>query len=226
MPRLDKWLVKEGHFSSRQTAKRAIKSGHVTVNGEPAKPSTNIVDSDSVVIASAQSLDRPVGFEKLRRINEAFGSSIVEEGYVVLDIGSSAGGFLLYCSEVGASCTGIEVSEVFVEDLLAIAGKHENTSVVIGDAFTISPETICPAGTLDVLLIDVTTTPEGTVQLARRYSQLLKKGGWLVLAIKTDFHEESTQETNTELKEMGFTDTKALVLSGSKKEYHLVSKRR
>ncbi|MCK5389335.1 MAG: TlyA family RNA methyltransferase, partial [Candidatus Thorarchaeota archaeon] len=31
MPRLDVWLVENGHSSSRQVAKRAIKEGLVTV---------------------------------------------------------------------------------------------------------------------------------------------------------------------------------------------------
>lgn len=224
MTRLDRWLVEEGHFSSRQTAKRGINSGHILVNGQPAKPSTDIDDSDSVRILSDY-LDYPLGFEKLRRINDSFGSGIIQEGDMVLDIGSSAGGFLLYCSKIGANCIGIEISDSFAENLLTIAKQYDNISVVIGDAFSIDPKAVCSEGELETLLIDVTTKPDGTLRLAQRYARFLKDAGWLVLAIKMDFHQYSAKQIHSKLVEIGFSDIKALVLSDSKHEFHIIARR-
>jgi len=224
MTRLDRWLVEQGHFSSRQTAKRAINSGHVIVNGQPAKPSTNIDRGESITIVS-ESLDYPLGFDKLKRINEIFGLELIQEGDTILDVGSSAGGFLLYALNVGADCIGIEISENFAEDLIKIADQHDNISVLIGNAFSIDPAIVCHDGKLDTLLIDVTTTPDGTLQLAQRYARLLKNTGWLVLAIKMEFNQDSAQQTYLELAEIGFTDVKALVLSDSKQEFHMIARR-
>ncbi len=224
MTRLDRWLVKEGHFSSRQTAKRGINSGYIIVNGQPAKPSTNIDDSDSVTILS-EPLDYPVGFEKLKRINESFGSGIIQEGAMVLDVGSSAGGFLLYCSRIGANCIGIEISDRFAENLLTIAKQYDNISIIIGDAFSIDPKAVYSEGEVDALLIDVTTNSDGTLRLAQGYAHLLKNAGWLVLAIKMDFHQHSAKQIRSELAEIGFSDIKALVLSDSKHEFHMIARR-
>ena len=109
MPRLDSWLVEQGYFSSRQAAKRAIRAGHVKVNGEPAKPSKQIRNSESVTV-SKESLDTPVGYLKLKQIDDAIGN-VVTSTALALDIGSSAGGFLRYLAECGATATGVEVSE-------------------------------------------------------------------------------------------------------------------
>ncbi|UCH03848.1 MAG: cell division protein FtsJ, partial [Candidatus Thorarchaeota archaeon] len=94
MSRLDIWLVEQGHFSSRQAAKRAIRAGHVKVNGELAKPSKQIRGSESVTV-SKESLDTPVGYMKLKRIDDSIGN-VVTSATLALDIGSSAGGFLRY----------------------------------------------------------------------------------------------------------------------------------
>ncbi|MBT8349000.1 MAG: TlyA family RNA methyltransferase, partial [Sulfurovum sp.] len=46
--RLDKYLVDEGYFESRNRANDAIKSGKVKVDGKVAKASTKIDESSSV----------------------------------------------------------------------------------------------------------------------------------------------------------------------------------
>ena len=63
MPRLDIWLVSNGYFSSRQIAKRAIRAGHVTINGIKTKPS-KFVTGDETIEVSSVSVDFPIGYTK------------------------------------------------------------------------------------------------------------------------------------------------------------------
>ena len=111
--RLDVLLVRRGLFSSRQRAKEAIKRGFIVVNGKKCeKPAESVhldakievllPDSPLIVEGSegseeASMLDVPKGFWKLKEIDERF--SIIKEGDVVVDLGSSAGGFLIYASK-------------------------------------------------------------------------------------------------------------------------------
>ncbi len=93
MSRLDIWLVQQGLFSSRQIAKRAIKAGHVIVNGKVAKPSSIVNGTESIIIAD-MAHDVPFGYSKISQILSQLGSSTIRPGDLVLDVGCSAGGFL------------------------------------------------------------------------------------------------------------------------------------
>jgi len=97
--RLDKYLVEEGYFESRNRALEAIKSGEVTVDGKKPKPSMKIDENSAVKVAdvkfyvsrAARKLEsflaeHPVGFH----------------GKHALDIGSSTGGFAQVVLENGA----------------------------------------------------------------------------------------------------------------------------
>ena len=122
--RLDVLLVRKGLFSSRQRAKEAIKRGFIVVNGKKCeKPAESVhldakievllPDSPLIVEGSERSeeafmLDVPKGFWKLKEIDERF--SIIKEGDVVVDLGSSAGGFLIYASKKARKVYGIEYS--------------------------------------------------------------------------------------------------------------------
>ncbi|MEM2462455.1 MAG: S4 domain-containing protein, partial [Archaeoglobaceae archaeon] len=89
--RLDVLLVRRGFFKSRNRAKIAIKKGLVIVNGAIAKkPSMEVgIDAEIKVLD-----DKPLGYWKLKELDEKF--RIFEGNETVLDLGSSAGGFLLY----------------------------------------------------------------------------------------------------------------------------------
>jgi len=69
MPRLDVWLVENGHFSSRQVAKRAIKEGMVTINGTQCKPSKQVSGKEDIKISS-DFVDMPMGYHKLKEIDD------------------------------------------------------------------------------------------------------------------------------------------------------------
>jgi 23S rRNA (cytidine1920-2'-O)/16S rRNA (cytidine1409-2'-O)-methyltransferase len=223
MPRLDSWLVEQGYFSSRQAAKRAIRAGHVKVNGKPAKPSKQIKGSESVTV-SKESLDTPVGYLKLKQIDDAIGN-IVASTTLALDIGSSAGGFLTYLAECGSTAIGVEVSEEFAQSLERLVDEYPNISVLFDDAFTMDPMIIDDNEKIDLLLIDVTTEPQGTLMLVKKFSVLLKKEGWLVASFKSKTSSTTISNLRDSVAGLGFTIVQDIVLDGTLHEFHVVAVR-
>ena len=219
MPRLDIWLVEEGKFISRQAAKRAIKAGQVLVNGKTAKPSTR-VKGQEVIEISQDASDFPVGYTKLKQLDDKSKIDLVKAGDLVLDIGSSAGGFLSYLAEKGATAIGIEVSKVFADKLKSIVEEHPRLSIIMGDAFFINPFDICSEKELDLLLVDVTTDLDGTLSLVERFSPLLKKGGKLVVALKI---KEITSSHLDKMSLLGYYKTQVIRLDKIRQEIHLIA---
>lgn len=107
MTRLDKYLVEEGYFESRNRALEAIKSGSVQVDGKPAKASMKIGSENSVKVA-----DEKFYVSRAARKLESFLSEYPMElaGKRALDIGSSTGGFAQILLENGvASLSCVDV---------------------------------------------------------------------------------------------------------------------
>ncbi len=50
--RVDAWLWSVRLFKSRSQATAAVKAGHVRVNGERAKPATNVKVGDRIIVRS------------------------------------------------------------------------------------------------------------------------------------------------------------------------------
>ena len=100
MPRLDLALAQRGLVTSRSQADSYIKLGQATVNGQVVKkPSATVTDSDQLaVLASEQYVSRAA--LKLASVAEAL--ELDFNGQVVLDIGSSTGGFTQYALMHGA----------------------------------------------------------------------------------------------------------------------------
>jgi 23S rRNA (cytidine1920-2'-O)/16S rRNA (cytidine1409-2'-O)-methyltransferase len=88
--RLDKYLVEEGYFESRNRANDAIKAGLVLIDGKKAKASAN-VDENSIVEVE----DTKFYVSRAARKLENFLAEHPMEfkGKRALDIGSSTGGF-------------------------------------------------------------------------------------------------------------------------------------
>ncbi len=224
MPRLDVWLTQEGLFSSRQAAKRAIKEGHVTVNGAIVKSSKQ-VDGTEEIVVDEEAVDHPYGFRKLQELDAILDGNLINMKDKVLDIGSSAGGFLQYLGKNGAVATGIEVSEEFLPQLTGIVKQYDNVSLIIADAFEIDPEVVCGLKELDVLLVDVTTDPEGTLLLVNRFMPLLKDSGLLVCAFKSRPVEELIERITSTLKP-DFDILHIVELDKSRQEFHVIASRR
>ena len=222
MTRLDIWLVEQGHFSSRQTAKRAIRAGHVKVNGALSKPSKQVTKTDSIVV-SAVIQNHPIGYAKLEEIDKHINGTLLQEVSLAVDIGSSAGGFLAYLGEKRISTIGIEVSDEFTDTLEKLADSYPSISILIDDAFTMDSSIICKNGTLDLLLVDVTTEPNGTFDLIQKFSNLMKKGGRLVAAFKSRSTPETITELHNQVSELGFVDILDFTLDKTRQEIHLIA---
>ncbi len=184
--RLDKLLVVKGYFTSRSKAKEAIKRGFVRVNGRRVtKPSVEVpMDVEIDVLVE----ERPRGYWKLKELDEKWG--IIREGDVVLDLGSSAGGFLLYASEkVGRDgrVYGIEFSKEFEERLREVERERENVRVFIDDAFKFDIQNLEP---LDVILSDLTLDPLSAFKATSRFLPLLKPDGKILFVMKTGFSKD------------------------------------
>lgn len=221
MPRLDVWLVDMGHFTSRQLAKRAINEGNVTVDGKLCKPSTNITGKEEIKFLSDSS-NMPMGYHKLQMLDGLIKGNLVCSPCLALDIGSSAGGFLLYLQRKGAKAIGIEISERFSQTLQDLADTHPEISIIFADAFTIEPLSIMPKGTLDLLLVDVTTDMNGTLNLISRFSILLRKGGRLVAAFKIENDSNLVLQVIESIKKLGFDQFTNFHLDDSKQEVHII----
>jgi 23S rRNA (cytidine1920-2'-O)/16S rRNA (cytidine1409-2'-O)-methyltransferase len=187
--RLDNYLVDTGLFKSRGRAKRAVEEGKVKLNGVPClKPSKNITVDD--VIDAEEGLDMPKGYFKLKSVQESF--PILKEGDYVLDLGSSAGGFIMYASEVvgeSGHVHGIEFSKDFRTELGKLAFENPHISIMFADVFTVPLENIATEknskdGLFDVLLNDMTLEPKDSVAALTRISPLVKEGGQLLQVIK------------------------------------------
>ena len=109
--RLDAWLVQNGVFGGRDTAKRHVEAGEVTIHGRVVtKPSASVSETD-VVCCSARERYVGRGGYKLEKAIETAGLDLC--GVVAMDVGASTGGFtdcmrqhgarLVYAVDVGSN---------------------------------------------------------------------------------------------------------------------------
>ena len=207
--RLDSYLVETGLFKSRGRAKRAVEEGKVKLNGTVcAKPSKNITTED--VVEAEEGLDMPKGYFKLKAIQDRI--PILNEGEYVLDLGSSAGGFLMFASEnigAGGHVHGIEFSKDFRTELGKLAFENENITVIFGDVFTLPLDKIITEensknGKFDVLLNDMTLEPTDSIAALERMTSLLREGGRLLQVIKIP-KNRSKAAILRKIEDFGFT---------------------
>lgn len=99
--RTDSLLVAKGFFSSRETAKRAIMAGNVFLDNEKVdKPGTRIDPEQDLYVKDKK--ERYVGRGGLKMEKAITFFDIDVDGKIVLDIGSSTGGFTDCCLQNGA----------------------------------------------------------------------------------------------------------------------------
>lgn len=178
--RLDAYLVDMGYFKSRGRAKSAVLAGNVRVNGTVVKKVSKDV-STLEVIEVDEGMDKPRGYFKLKRIQEK--SGILQPGDRVIDLGSSAGGFLTFASEIVGHIKGIEFSRDFRSELGKIAYDMENVEVMFGNVFTVPLKDLSEEP-VDVILSDMTLEPEDSIKALGRVLPLLKEKGMLLQVIK------------------------------------------
>ncbi len=178
--RLDAYLVEMGYFKSRARAKTAILNGNVKVDRTIVKkPSRDI--NTNVEVDVEEGLDMPRGYFKLKNIQDATG--LISEGDRVLDLGSSAGGFLMLASEIASSVKGVEFSRDFSTELEKVADEKENVSFIFGDVFNI-PLQEMSRDKVDVILSDMTLEPLDSLAALERVLPLLRHEGKLLQVIK------------------------------------------
>ncbi|MDB5170760.1 MAG: putative rRNA methyltransferase YqxC [Candidatus Saccharibacteria bacterium] len=98
--RLDQYLAQSNQVSSRSQAESYIKLGQVNVNGKKAtKPGTMVDDNDSVELLAKEQYVSRAGL-KLASVASALKLDFKDA--VVLDVGSSTGGFTDYALRHGA----------------------------------------------------------------------------------------------------------------------------
>jgi 23S rRNA (cytidine1920-2'-O)/16S rRNA (cytidine1409-2'-O)-methyltransferase len=98
--RLDQYLVTNEYTFSRNKAQDIIKKGYVKVNDKIIKkPSFNVNESDKVVVENSQKYVSRAAFKLLGFMNKY---NLNFDKKLVLDIGSSTGGFTQVALEKGA----------------------------------------------------------------------------------------------------------------------------
>jgi 23S rRNA (cytidine1920-2'-O)/16S rRNA (cytidine1409-2'-O)-methyltransferase len=128
--RLDKYLVEEGYFESRNRALEAIKAGEVTVDGKKPKPSAKIDENSVVEVADAKFYVSRAA----RKLENFLAEHPVEtKGKRALDIGSSTGGFAQIVLENGAASlacvdVGSDQLHISVRNDARVA-VHEETDI-------------------------------------------------------------------------------------------------
>ena len=133
MERLDKELVKRGLAESRTRAQELINNGLVAVNNKiVTKLSYNVADVDTITIQNNE-LFKYVsrGGFKLEKAINAFGYNMA--GKIVMDIGSSTGGFTDCALQNGAKkVLAIDVGTDVMHPSLRSDSRvelHENTNI-------------------------------------------------------------------------------------------------
>ena len=214
--RLDAYLVDTGDFKSRGRAKQAILNGYVKVNGNITTKSSKDVSTDDDIDV-AQGMDKPAGYLKLKGIQEH--TEVIQKGDNVLDIGSSAGGFLIFASEIAKSVKGLEFSRDFRSELAKVAFENDNVSVTFGDVFNIPFDELSPEP-VDVILSDLTLEPVDSLKALERILPLLKEGGKLLQVIKIK-NRENRKPILSHVESMGLTIID--VLESKKEEIYIIA---
>ena len=98
--RLDVELARRGLATSRSQAENAIRLGQVEVDGHVATKAGQPVQSDSAI--RLLSTEQYVSRAGLKLASVASGFKVEFQGKVVLDVGSSTGGFTDYALQHGA----------------------------------------------------------------------------------------------------------------------------
>ncbi len=216
--RLDAYLVDMGYFKSRGRAKTAIVDGNVKVNGTTVTKVSRDVSTEDVIEVT-EGLDQPQGYFKLKRIQEE--SGILKPGDRVLDLGSSAGGFILFASEIAGHVKGIEFSKDFRSELGKIAYERENVDVIFGDVFTVSLKSLSEEP-VDVILSDMTLEPEDSIKALSRVLPLLKTGGKLLQVVKIS-KKKNPKPILSKVENLGLEIQQ--VISSEKQEIYVIARK-
>jgi len=224
--RLDAYLVENKLVPTKSKAQRAIKEGLVTINGLIIKKTGKVVkETDYVEIKDKKLAGMPSGYYKLKVLQEKLG--IIKPTDIVLDLGSSAGGYLLFSSEIATEVFGIEFSEDFRVPLEKIVEECRNVHVVFGDVFHVDPNVITDNKKVDLILNDLTVNWMASIEGLGNVLPLLKQGGRILMTLK--LRGETAYGVEELVKKMFeshyLTVTQFLELENEKEEVYVIAEK-
>ncbi|MBR3573206.1 MAG: TlyA family RNA methyltransferase [Bacteroidales bacterium] len=180
--RLDKYLIENGFFPSREKAQTAIKHNTVKVNGNiVTKASMEITENMQVEVIDLFNKYVSMGGLKLEKAVEDFELDFA--GKTVLDIGSSTGGFTDCALQYGAAhVTAVDVGTDQLAEKLRMDPRV--CSIENKDFRELTP-TETPYPTYDLIVSDVSFI--SLTYILPYCLQFLKPDGKMMLLIKPQF---------------------------------------
>jgi len=178
--RLDQYLVEKGLAPTREKAQALIMSGLVLVDGKTAdKPGQRIKENAKVEIKEPFRYVSRGGY-KLEHALEKLGLSV--EGFTVLDVGSSTGGFTDCLLQKGAKRVyAVDVGRAQMDQKL-----RQDPRVVLyeeTDARELTEEHIPEK--VDLITMDVSFI--SSKKILPVVVKFLKEGGFLLVLVKPQF---------------------------------------
>jgi 23S rRNA (cytidine1920-2'-O)/16S rRNA (cytidine1409-2'-O)-methyltransferase len=227
MGRLDSYLVESGLIPTRSRAKRAILYGIIKVNNKiVTKPAYSIKPADEVEVIS-EIATKPMGYWKLHFICTTLHLEIFQSSDVVLDLGSSAGGFLEYAAQRCKKVYGIEIAAQFAPLLQQLKQQYPNIVLLLADAFHLDPQGPHPIEAIDIILNDLTVDPPESLKILSKFLPLLKKRGHIIMSIKQGKHSTKTCRRFIEnrLSKKDLHIIRLLDIDPEKKELHVIAQK-
>lgn len=227
MGRLDTFLVKNNLIPTRSRAKRAILYGLIKVNGKIIrKPASSVKKSDKVEILN-ELATKSVGYWKLQAILNSIDLELFKSTDRVLDLGSSAGGFLEFVAKRCQKVYGVEISDEFAPQLYQLKQKYPNISVQITDAFKLDPQIIPDFGQIDTILIDLTLDPSDSIKILEKFLPSLNPQGYVLMAIKLGdiSPKECKKNVKNSFEILNLNILRILDIDPEKKELHFIAQK-
>ncbi|NDC21809.1 TlyA family RNA methyltransferase [bacterium] len=181
--RLDQYLAVSGQVNSRSQAESYIKLGQVSVNGQiVTKPGTLVSAKDKIKLEASEQYVSRAGL-KLASVAKALNISFKDK--VVLDVGSSTGGFTDYALQNGAKKSiAVELGSDQMHPSLINNPKielHEKTDII----------TFQTDQTVDITVVDVSFISLRIILPA--VAKLSTKNTQIVAMVKPQFEAINSQ---------------------------------
>jgi len=218
--------VKNKMVASRMRAKRAIRRGLVRIDGRVVRDPSYDVKEGNVVEVDQTLANMPEGYWKLTDVEEVIGSRIVEKGDMVLDLGSSAGGFVYFCIMRGVEyVVGIEYSKKFSKYLKKLAEECPSFSFIMANAFYLPLKDL--SRFFNRVLVDLTVEPEDTLKILEYLGSEGVENIFLTIKMgknKKDAEDRLEREIKEKCGKYGYSVLNIVRLE--KSEAHIILKRK
>lgn len=178
--RLDVLIVEKGILPSRSQAESFIKLGKITVDGVVAKKSGQLVRHDSEIKLNTSEVYVSRAGLKLASVAKLL--KLDFRGAVVLDVGSSTGGFTDYALKNGAK----KVYAVDVGTDQLHPSLHDNSKIELHEKTDIRDFYLSEVDKPDIIVIDVSFISLREV-LPHIASELSNRNTQLVAMVKPQF---------------------------------------